>query len=177
MLLQAQQTQLILIDFQARLMPAISAAQAVLDNAGRLGHMAGLLDIPVWGTEQVPDKLGPLDEGVAKLCDQVVAKTRFSAAGVLDALLQTQAQRKTLVLAGCEAHVCLMQTALELNAAGWSVCVVSDACSSRSTHDRDAAFARMAAAGCHLVTTEMVGFEWLQDAGHEAFRSWQKLIR
>lgn len=177
MLLQASQSQLLLIDYQRRLMPAISGAEAVRANAGRLGQMARWLEVPVWGTEQTPRKLGPLDADVATLCRQVVAKTRFSAASVLEPLLQTEAERRTLILGGCEAHVCLMQTALDLHAAGWPVWVATDACGSRSPHDRDAAFARMAAAGCRLATTEMVGFEWLQDAGHAAFRSWQKLIR
>lgn len=177
MLLQAPQSQLLLIDYQARLMPAISGADTVRANALRLGQMAQLMGVPAWGTEQIPDKLGPLDAELAALCGQVVAKTRFSAASVLRALLQTQAERRTLVMAGCEAHVCLLQTALDLHDAGWPVWVVTDACGSRSPHNRDAAFARLAATGCKLVTTEMVGFEWLQDAGHEAFRSWQRLIR
>lgn len=177
MLLNAAQSQLLLIDYQARLMPAMSGADAVRANALRLGQMAQLMAVPSWGTEQIPDKLGPLDAELAALCGQVVAKTRFSAADVLDALLQTRAERRTLVLAGCEAHVCLLQTALDLNEAGWSVWVATDACGSRSPHNRDAAFARLAAAGCRLVTTEMVGFEWLRDAGHPAFRPWQRLIR
>lgn len=177
MLLNTEQSQLILIDYQRRLMPAMADAEAVRANALRLGQMARLMGVPVWGTEQIPDKLGPLDAELAELCGRVVTKTRFSAARVLDALLQTQPGRKSLVVAGCEAHVCLLQTALDLNEADWSVWVVTDACGSRSPHNRDAAFARLAAAGCHLVTTEMVGFEWLQDADHDAFRPWQRLIR
>lgn len=177
MLLQAQQSQLLLIDYQARLMPAIADGDAVLANASRLGQIAQLLGIPIWGSEQTPRKLGPLDAGLTALCRQVVTKTRFSAASVLTAPLRTEPERRTLVLAGCEAHVCLMQTALDLNDAGWAVWVATDACGSRSPHNRDAAFARMAAAGCHLITTEMAGFEWLADAEHAAFRSWQKLIR
>lgn len=177
MLLQVQQSQLLLIDYQKRLMPAISGADAVRANAMRLGQMAQLMQVPIWGTEQMPEKIGPLEDDLAALCEQVLAKTRFSAVSVLEAPLQSQAERKSLVVAGCEAHVCLMQSALELKAAGWGVWVVTDACGSRSSKNRDAAFARLAAAGCQMVTTEMVGFEWLQDAGHDAFRSWQRLIR
>ena len=82
-----------------------------------------------------------------------------------------------MLLAGCEAHVCLLQTALDLLDAEWDVWVVTDACGSRTERNRDAAYDRLAAAGCELVSTEMVGFEWLGDAGHPRFRDWQGLIR
>lgn len=177
MLLDARQSQLLLIDYQARLMPAISGAEDVLANAHRLGTLARLLHVPVLGTEQTPDKLGALVPAVGALCDETIAKNRFSAERVLDGPLRARGERKALVAAGCEAHVCLMQTALDLNDADWTVWVVTDACGSRSPHNREAAFARMAAAGCRLITTEMAGFEWLRDAQHEAFRAWQKMIR
>ena len=177
MLLDAHQSQLLLIDYQARLMPAIAGSEEVLANAHRLGTLAGLLEVPVLGTEQTPAKLGPLVPDVRTLCAAVIAKNRFSAERDLDAPLRAHSERRALVLAGCEAHVCLMQTALDLNDAGWTVWVVADASGSRAVRNRDAALARMAAAGCRLTTTEMVGFEWLKDAKHDAFRAWQRLIR
>lgn len=177
MLLDANQSQLLLIDYQARLMPAISGGEHVLANAHRLGTLARLLHIPVLGTEQTPAKLGALVPAVGALCDETITKNRFSAEHVLAAPLHARGERKALVVAGCEAHVCLMQTALDLNDADWSVWIVTDACGSRSPHNRDAAFARLAAAGCRLITTEMAGFEWLRDAEHDAFHAWQKMIR
>ena len=199
MLLQADDCQLVLVDFQARLMPAIHEGAAVLANARCLAQLARWLQVPVWATEQVPDKLGASDAALAALCDRVVAKTAFSGAGVLQPLLAPPApaprgnarslpkhlqkpapaepERGTVLLAGCEAHVCLLQTALDLLDAEWDVWVVQDACGSRTERNRDAAYDRLAAAGCELVTTEMVGFEWLGDAGHPRFRDWQALIR
>ena len=79
--------------------------------------------------------------------------------------------------AGCEAHVCLLQTALELIEQEFDVWVVTDACSSRTERNRDAAFDRLAGAGAELVTTEMVAFEWLRSAEHPAFRDVQALIK
>ena len=79
--------------------------------------------------------------------------------------------RNTIVIAGCEAHVCLMQTALGLLEEEFDVWVVTDACSSRSERNRDAAFDRLAGNGAELVTTEMVAFEWLRTARHPAFRA------
>ncbi|HZY15848.1 MAG TPA: isochorismatase family protein, partial [Ramlibacter sp.] len=85
--------------------------------------------------------------------------------------------RESLVLAGCEAHVCLLQTALGLLEQEQEVWVVTDACGSRSERNRDAAFDRLAGAGAELVTTEMVAFEWLRDAGHPRFREILELIK
>ena len=82
-----------------------------------------------------------------------------------------------MVIAGCEAHVCLMQTALELIEQEFEVWVVTDACGSRSDRNRDAAFDRLAGAGAELVTTEMVVFEWLRTAEHPAFKQAQGLIK
>jgi len=82
-----------------------------------------------------------------------------------------------IVIAGCEAHVCLLQTALDLLEDEFDVWVVTDACTSRTERNRDAAFDRLAGAGAELVTTEMVGFEWLRSAEHPEFKYWQSLIK
>ncbi len=202
MLLDADDSQLVLIDYQARLMPAVHDAQAVLANARRLAQVARLLGVPVWATEQSPAKLGGTDEALAALCDRIVPKMAFGGAEALQPLLappasapaprgnarslprhlqkqqpQAEPERSTLVLAGCEAHVCLLQTALELLDQEWDVCVVTDACGSRTDRNRDAAFDRLAGAGCELVTTEMVGFEWLRDSENPQFKAWQALIK
>ena len=79
-------------------------------------------------------------------------------------------ERSMIVIAGCEAHVCLLQTALDLLEDEFDVWVVTDACSSRTERNRDAAFDRLAGAGAELVTTEMVAFEWLRTAEHEDFK-------
>jgi nicotinamidase-related amidase len=81
------------------------------------------------------------------------------------------------VLAGVEAHVCLLQTALELLEEEFDVVVVTDACGSRTERNRDAAFDRLAGAGAELVTTEMVLFEWLRSADAPEFKSVQALIK
>jgi nicotinamidase-related amidase len=201
MLLDADQSQLILVDYQTRLMPAIQGGAEVLANATKLARMARLMQVPVWATEQSPDKLGGTDAPLAGECDRIVAKMAFSGAEALHPLLAPPApvargnarslprhlqkaqpvhdapERGTLVIAGCEAHVCLLQTALDLLEQEWDVCVVTDACGSRTDRNRDAAFDRLAGAGCELVTTEMVGFEWLRDSRHPQFKAWQALIK
>jgi len=199
MLLDASQSQLVLVDFQARLMPAIFEADAVAKNAVRLGQFARLVEVPVWGTEQNPSRLGETLPDIRALCQRTLAKMHFSGAeeGLGEWLrppakapqgnarslpkhLQKQSaaeERNTVVIAGCEAHVCLLQTALDLLEDEFEVWVVTDACSSRTERNRDAAFDRLAGAGAELVTTEMVGFEWLRTAEHPRFKDLQALIR
>jgi nicotinamidase-related amidase len=199
MLLDASQSQLVLVDYQARLMPAIFEAEAVVENAVRLGRMARLLDVPVWGTEENPSKLGENMADIRAVCQRTLAKMHFSAAEEgLGEWLRTPAkapqgnarslpkhlqkaaaseERNTVVIAGCEAHVCLLQTALDLLEDEFEVWVVTDACSSRTERNRDAAFDRLAGAGAELVTTEMVGFEWLRTAEHPRFDEVLALIR
>ncbi len=200
MLLDASQSQLVLVDYQARLMPAIADGDSVAKNAVRLGEMARLVEVPVFGTEQNPSKLGENLPAIRALCQRTLAKMHFSGAeeGLGEWLrvpakapqgnarslpkhLQKPAaaaeERNTIVIAGCEAHVCLLQTALDLLEDEFEVWVVTDACGSRTDRNRDAAFDRLAGAGAELVTTEMVGFEWLRSAEHPRFRELQALIR
>ena len=200
MLLDAELSQLVLVDYQARLMPAIFEAPLVLANALRLAQAAQLLQVPVIGTEQNPSKLGDNAPELKALCQRTLAKMQFS--GVEEGLgewlrppvkppagnarslpkhLQkpsnTPTERSAIVVAGCEAHVCLMQTALHLLEDEFEVWVVTDACSSRTERNRDAAFDRLAGAGAELVTTEMVIFEWLRSAEHPQFKVIQNLIK
>lgn len=200
MLLDAAQSQLVLVDYQSRLMPVIFENTLVLANAVRLGQMARLLEVPVWGTEQNPSRLGENVAEVKALCAQTLSKMQFSAveeglgewlrppakavagnARSLPKHLQkpqgNAPERNTVVIAGCEAHVCLLQTALDLLEDEFEVWVVTDACSSRTEHNRDAAFDRLAGVGVELVTTEMVAFEWLRTAEHPAFKAVQALIK
>jgi nicotinamidase-related amidase len=200
MLLDADDSQLVLIGQQEKLLPAMQEGDLALQQALRLAQAAKLFGVPVWGSEQNPGGLGPMVNPLRHLCLQVVQKTRFSAAqaGLLDQLqpapaprsgnarslpkhLQKPAvpapQRSSVVLAGCEAHVCVLQTALELLDQDFEVWVVTDACTSRRNSDRDAGYDRLAAAGAELVTTEMVLFEWLRDSEHPAFKEVLSLIK
>jgi nicotinamidase-related amidase len=197
MLLQANDCQLVLIDYQPKLMPAIAGGAEVVQRAAMLAAVAQLLQVPVWGTEQAPQQLGELLPSLRAHCRQVYAKTSFdaSAGELLSALPPSPARganarslprhlqkpaapaRQTVILAGCEAHVCVLQTALSLLEHELDVCVVTDACGSRRDRDRDAAFDRMAANGVELLTAEMVAFEWLRDAKHPRFREALALIK
>jgi nicotinamidase-related amidase len=90
---------------------------------------------------------------------------------------EPETARQTIILGGVEAHICLLQTALDLLEQEFEVYIVTDACSSRTERNRDAAFDRLAGMGAELVTTEMVLFEWLRSAESDAFREIQALIK
>lgn len=207
MLLDEEECQLVLVDYQTRLLPALHEGPATLAQAVRLARMAALLEVPVFATEQNPERLGPtapeLAEVLAGSAAVTLPKMAFSACadGLAERLrppqrpsgggnarslprhLQkavpapAQPTRSSIVIAGWEAHVCLLQTALELLELEFAVWVVTDACSSRTERNRDAAFDRLAGCGAELVTTEMVCFEWLRSAEHPLFKPMQALIK
>ena len=176
MLIEASQSVLVLVDLQSRLMPAIHRGEEVASQCVRIGSIAGLLDVPVIGTEQNPAGLGHNVDEVKRLCGSTVVKTHFDACA--DGLLETlPSQRRSAIVAGCEAHVCMLQTAMGLLAGGYEVSILRDAVGSRRESDRDAALDRLKQAGARLVTVEMVAFEWLRDSSHPQFREVLKLIK
>ncbi len=168
---------LLVIDLQQRLMPAIHAGAEVVANAVRLAEAARLLDIPVLATEQNPAKLGPNVAEIGALARTTLAKQYFDATREAgwDAFLP--AERPDIVVVGCEAHVCVLQTVLGLRRLGLPVRLVADAVGSRRPSNRDAALHRAERAGAELVTTEMAIFEWLETAHHPRFRDCLKLVR
>lgn len=176
MLMNAEQSTLVLVDLQKKLMPAISNGGSVLAESVRLARIARLLKVPVIATEQIPEKLGHNDDEVAGLTDKTVTKIHFDACGggLVDAMPN---DRKQVIIGGCEAHVCMLQTALSLLAAGFGVWVVENATGSRHDNDRDAALERLQQAGATIVTVEMVAFEWMQHCEHPCFREVQRLIK
>jgi nicotinamidase-related amidase len=177
MLLTAESSVLLLVDLQERLMPAICDGDVVVARAVRVAEAARLLDVPVLATEQYPAGLGPTVPPLAAYPQAVLPKTTFSAADdpALTALLP--AGTAEIVVAGCEAHVCVLQTVLGLISQGHRVLVTSDAVGSRDPADRAVAFDRARHHGAEIVTSEMVLFEWLRDSQHPKFREVQKLLK
>ena len=173
--LAAETSALLLIDFQARLMPAIAEGAARVTQAGKLAAAAALLDVPVLLTEQNPRGLGGTDPALAD-AGPVLAKMTFDATRA-PGFAAAMPDRPAVVVAGCEAHVCVLQTVLGLRAMGRAVAVVADAVGSRLPASRDLGLARMAAAGAQIVSTEMVLFEWLGSADHPRFRAVLALIK
>ncbi|MDO9459575.1 MAG: hydrolase [Alphaproteobacteria bacterium] len=181
MLLDKNQSCLIVIDIQERLAPAMfdGGAEAIR-NAGILMQAAKRLGVPALVSEQYPRGLGRTVPQLAEFmpADGPVEKVEFACpsnagfAGRLKALGKKQA-----VIAGMEAHICVLQTALKLREEGFDVFVAADAVASRKQTSMDHAFARIEDAGGAIITTEMAVFEWLERAGTDDFKILSKLIQ
>ena len=175
---------LVLVDYQQRLMPAIDRHAEVVADALCLADAARVLGLRIVGTEQNPQGLGLSLPELRDRCDTVLAKMHFDACadGLLD-LLQAPSGtppgplQADVVIAGCEAHVCLLQTALGLLRAGHRTWVVAPACGSRTAANHALAMDRLRQAGAGIVSLEMVLFEWLQTCRHDKFRSVLPIIK
>ncbi len=167
---------LLIIDIQQKLMPAITGADRVIANASKLIAASAELAIPAIATEQYPQGLGATVPGLLHEGMPVLSKTTFDGTRSADISDELPADKR-LVVAGCEAHVCVLQTVLGLLKSGREVVVVRDAIGSRVDENRVAACERMARHGAEMVTTEMAIFEWLGDARDPAFKPVMALIK
>lgn len=175
-LLDPKASTLALIDFQAKLMPAIDRGDAAIANAKKLTDAAALVGVPVVYTVQYPQGLGLTVPELAAPEDKVLEKMCFGAVEAEGFMARVGADH-TIVLAGVEAHICVLQTALGLRERGRRVQVVRDAISSRKPESVEVALRRMEQDGVEIVTTEMVIFEWIGSAAHPKFREAARLIR
>lgn len=180
MLIQRTESLLLVVDIQQKLAPAIHDSERVTANSVRLLEGARQLGVPAFVSEQYVRGLGPSVEAIrnAAVDARFFVKTHFSCAaepGVTE-LLRT-VNRRQVILTGTETHVCVLQTAFGLQAAGFDVYLVADAASSRSPENRSLAIERMRAGGIQVVSTEMVLFEWLHRAATDEFRALLPLIK
>ena len=180
MLISRERSLLLIVDIQEKLAPAIDQGAAAIINNQRLISAAQQLVVPVFVSEQYVKGLGA---SVSAIKDVAVnahffEKIHFSCTrqpGVLEKLKATG--RPQVILTGMETHVCVLQTAMGLREAGFDVFLVANAASSRTPESRTLAIARMRDCGVHIVTTEMVVFEWLEQACTDDFRALLPLIK
>lgn len=173
MLLNADESALLIVDVQSRLLPALPTADAVLARTAWLGKLARTLDVPTVISEHCADKIGSTDAAVMAAAPTafVVQKKDFSvwAEGCLQPGMFGGARQ--VVMAGIEAHVCVLQSAVDMQRNGHQVFVVADAVASRDPRDCELALARLRQCGCQIVSGEMVAFEWLSGARHPQFKA------
>jgi nicotinamidase-related amidase len=183
-LCQSAFAQLLIVDAQERLAAAMpeDTLEPMLANLGRLVRAAKLLEIPIISTEQYPQGLGSTVPAVREHLPEPCTpteKTCFSccAASGFERALTEQPERKQIVLAGLEAHICILQTASGLQRWGYQVFVAADAVCSRKIENRDNALERMRHSGIQVTNTESTVFEWIGDSKHEQFREISKLFK
>ena len=181
LLIRAGLSQLVVIDTQTKLITAMpqDALQACIKNIGILAQAAKLLSVPTIITEQYPKGLGNTVPELLALLPNIkpVEKRSFSCMGEPTFSRQLTRDHSQVVLAGMEAHICVLQTALDLLSAGKQVFVAEDAIVSRNPANKANALARMREAGCIISNTESIVFEWLGIAEGDVFKAVSKLIR
>lgn len=176
-LLRREDAVLIVVDMQERLLPAVADSERVLAGIVKLLRFADIVGLPVLCTEQA--KLGETVDEIRVALPNVprIQKVAFSCFGCGEFVQTLQRlARGTLVLTGIEAHICVLQTALDA-LPDYAVHVVADAVSSRALHNRELALQRMLHAGVTVTSTEMVMYEVLRQAGTDEFRAVLQLVK
>lgn len=177
--LTADNTLILVVDIQERLMPVLHQAERFTAACRTLLTGGLLLGLPVVLTEQYPKGLGQTVADIRLLLKDipVIEKTRFSAlTDEVRAQLQ-QRQPENIVLIGCETHICILQTALDLRAAGKQVYVPQECVTSRAPANIANGLAQIQAAGAIIGNIESLLFQLLQDARHPQFKAISKLIQ
>ncbi len=174
-------SQLLVIDVQEKLSAVMpqDAMQEVIKNCSILAQVAKLFEVPVMVTEQYPERLGHTEQVIMQHLEGVkpIAKIAFSACAEPKFNARLQRDKSQILIAGLEAHICVLQTALDLLAQGKQVFVIEDAIISRNVSHKTNAINRLAQAGCVMTNTESVVFEWLGNANHDHFKAVSKLIK
>ena len=183
MLLDRRRAQLLVVDVQDRLLPAMHDGEAMVERCAVLMQAAQRLEIPVTVSEQYRKGLGAT---VARLDNlkggaTLMEKMHFSCAADPGIAAHVgglaRGGRNQLVICGIEAHVCVAQSALGFKAMGLPVAVVADAVTSRRVESVGLALSRLSAAGVTVVNTEMAVFEWLHQVSTPEFKELSKLIK
>ncbi|MGD9857304.1 MAG: hydrolase [Planctomycetaceae bacterium] len=176
-LMSRDDSRLLIVDMQAKLLPFIATAPQVIANCVALVKAARLLGPPVFATEQYPQGLGGTTPELAELLGELPDKYRFSCAEALGWGTTSLQSHRQVVVAGIEAHVCVLQTTFDLLAAGFQVFVPADAIGSRSELDWRIALDRMAGGGAIITTTESVLFEWCETSNAPEFKQLSQLVK
>ncbi|MBN1575594.1 MAG: isochorismatase family protein [Chitinispirillaceae bacterium] len=170
----------LVVDLQERLVPHMSGRDELISRNRILLQGLKLLDVPVLSTEQYPKGLGKTVGGISELLSHDIPFEKITFSCCDDAAIRSRLQslgKKTVLIAGIEAHVCILQTALDLCNYGMSPVVVEDAVASRSENDKHVALGRIAGGGGRITTVESVLFELMRTAQHASFKVLSNLVK
>ena len=177
-LMSRDDTALLVVDVQDKLVRSIPDSDRLVWNIGRLIEAAQLLGVPVTATEQYPQGLGATVAPLATRLGAIPAKLTFSCVGceALRSRLE-ELDRPNILVCGIESHVCVQQTVFDLLHAGYRVLVAVDGVSSRGALDLQVALRRMESSGATLTTVEATLFEWCEAAGTPEFKQISNLVK
>ncbi|MCH2126452.1 MAG: hydrolase [Pirellulaceae bacterium] len=177
-LMSQQDTVLLVIDIQEKLIGKIENAKRLVWNVRRLLDGAGELGLKILATEQYPKGLGPMLSELAEGIPQIPSKMMFSCRGCPETIEQIAGcGAHKVLLCGIETHVCVQQTAFDLMASGYRVYLAADAVGSRFRMDHELALQRMESSGVTVTTTEAALFEWCEVAGTPEFKRISRIVR
>ncbi len=189
-LLKKERSILLVVDLQGKLMDMVYAPTLITASTIHLLKFADLFQVPVILTEQYPQGLGPTHPKISEVFQglstkkYLINKTSFGCWGDTQ-FVNTLQQLHTgvfhnevqIIVAGIEAHICVMQTVLELITANYQVYACWDCISSRGEENRQYALARMQQAGAAIISHESVAFEWARDKNHPQFKKVNQLLK
>jgi nicotinamidase-related amidase len=169
---------LLLVDVQPRMVPVMAGRAAMLDRTIFLARVAKELGVPVITSEHVPHKFGETAPELTGLTGEVIGKAEFSAMQSPEFSARVRAQHKNqIIIAGLETHICVTQTCLDLMSEGFTPWVCADATASRSEDRKQIGLNRLAELGCRIVHSESVVYEWMRTSDHPQFRSVLSIVK
>ncbi len=168
---------LVIIDIQEKLVKAASNGEKTIINTSKISQAAQILSIPVIITEQYPKGLGATVESITGSDAFIMEKSSFSAFKEPEFEQKINSlNRKQVILCGIEAHICVLQTAIDLYKNGYEVYVLKDCVSSRSEEEQNSGLELLKQYGIKVITVEIALFQWLKSSKHPQFKDIQKLI-
>jgi nicotinamidase-related amidase len=179
-MITTEDTALVLIDVQEKLVPAMHNKEALLDNLKKMVQGARILGLPILLTEQNPAGLGPTVPEIAELLpdEKPVSKFSFSSCGTEQFIEELKAvKRQNILIVGMEAHVCVYQTAADLVNLNYDVQVVADAVASRTLENKKIGLQKSKAAGAGITSTEIALFELVKIAKGDKFKEIIKIVK
>lgn len=177
-LIGAEDSALLVVDAQVKLLEIIPQRARIVWNIRRLIDAAEALHVPIGATEQYPERLSPTAPDLRARLGDVPSKKSFSACVCREIFDEWRADnRSRIVVCGIETHVCIMQTALDLAAAGFEPYIAVDAVGARFAIDHETALRRMESAGVVMTTTETTMFEWCRTADRAEFKKISALAK
>lgn len=177
MLMDAEKAGIVLVDVQEKLFPLIQDHNDIAKACQWILSFAADLQLPCLVSEQYPEGLGKTISSLSSLClgSPYLEKMHFSCAQEkrLESFLNEYTLSQCIII-GIEAHVCVLQTVMELIGQGKEVFVIEEGVGSRNVHDKKLALQRMSLAGASIVSKEMFFFEMLRTAEHPRFKDMSK---
>lgn len=180
-MLDTDNSVLVIIDIQDKLIKASFSSESIVSDAIKLAKACNILSIPVIVTEQYPKGLGQTAEELKNILSNdtvFIEKTSFSATDEPEFAEKIKStKRKQVIICGIETHICVLQTALNLIKEGNEVYVVKECCSSRNIDEHNTALELLKQYGAKIVTVEIALFQWLKTSKHPHFKEIQTLIK